>query len=81
MNLLCHHNANVNSVTKYNRNGLHIAALRGNLNVIKAIVANKIDINAYDQDGNTALHFAAENGYKEIIEFLLDSGCKIRKNI
>lgn len=54
--------------------------MRGNLNVIKAIVANKIDINAYDQDGNTALHFAAENGYKEIIEFLLDSGCKIRKN-
>jgi ankyrin repeat protein len=54
--------------------------LRGNLNVVKALVTNKIDVNAYDQDGNTALHFAAENGYKEIIEFLLDYGSKIRKN-
>jgi len=31
----------------------------------------KIDADACDHDGNTALHFAAENGYKEIITFLL----------
>lgn len=67
-------------MTKYNRNGLHIATLRGNQEVVKVLVKYKIDTDAYDTDGNTALHFAAENGYKEIIAFLLDNKCKIKKN-
>lgn len=44
------------------------------------LVKYKIDADAYDNDGNSALHFAAENGYKEIIHFLLESKCKIMKN-
>ena len=51
-------------MTKFNRNGLHIATLRGNFEVVKALIKNKIDADACDTDGNTALHFAAENGYK-----------------
>jgi ankyrin repeat protein len=39
--------------------------------VVKTLVKYKIDTDAYDLDGNTALHFAAENGYKEIISYLL----------
>ena len=39
-----------------------------------------IDGDAYDNDGNTALHIAAENGYKDIISFLLDKNCKLFKN-
>jgi ankyrin len=70
--LLCAHHANINSVTKYNRNSLHIATLRGNLEVVKVLVSNKINTDACDTDGNTALHFAAENGYKDIIFFLLE---------
>ena len=58
-------------MTKFNRNGLLIATLRGQLDVAKVLFKYKIDPNAYDNDGNTALHFAAENGYKEIITFLL----------
>jgi ankyrin repeat protein len=58
-------------LTKYNRNGLHIATLKGQLEVAKVLLNYKIDADAYDSDGNTPLHFAAENGYKDIIEFLL----------
>lgn len=50
---------NVNAMTKFNRNGLHIATLRGNLEVVKVLLDNKIDADACDNDGNTALHFAA----------------------
>ena len=62
----------MNAVTKFNRNGLHIAVLRGHLEVTKVLFKFNIDANAYDNDGNTALHFAAENGYKELINFLLE---------
>ena len=31
VDLLCKNNANINAKTKYNRNGLHIATLRGNI--------------------------------------------------
>jgi ankyrin repeat protein len=40
----------------------------------------KIDFNAVDQDGNTALHFAAEGGYKDIIQYLLSIYCTLKKN-
>ena len=61
----------MNAVTKFNRNGLHIATLRGHTEVAKMLLKYKIDADACDNDGNTALHFAAENGYKDIINFLL----------
>jgi len=70
----------VNAVTKYNRNGLHIATLRGHINVVKMLFKYKIDADACDSDGNTALHFAAENKYKEIITFLLEKKCKLKMN-
>jgi ankyrin repeat protein len=40
----------------------------------------KIDYNAVDLDGNTALHFAAEGGYKDIIQYLLSIYCTVKKN-
>ena len=61
----------MNAVTKFNRNGLQIATLRGHIEVVKMLMNYKIDADACDNDGNTALHIAAENGYKEIISFLL----------
>jgi ankyrin repeat protein len=69
--LLCKNHADVNALTRFNRNGLHIAALRGHFDVVKVLVNNSIQVNAYDSDGNTALHFAAENGHRDIIVFLI----------
>jgi len=64
-------------LTKFKRNGLHIAAIRGYLEVAEVLFKHEINCNAVDTEGNTALHFAAEHGYKEMTEFLLAKGCKI----
>lgn len=67
-------------MTKFKRNSLHIATLRGYLPVVKILYKFKIDYNAVDMDGNTALHFAAEGGYKDIIQYLLSIYCTLKKN-
>lgn len=59
---------------------MQIATLRGYLNVVKVLYRYKIDCNATDLEGNTALHFAAEGGYKDIIEYLLSIYCTLKKN-
>jgi len=72
--------AEINALTKFKRNSLHIATLRGYLNVTKVLYKFKINFNAADIDGNTALHFAAEGGYKEIIQYLLSIYCVVKRN-
>ncbi|KAJ8019672.1 Ankyrin repeat and IBR domain-containing protein 1 [Holothuria leucospilota] len=37
----------------------------------------KVDVNAADSDGNTALHYAAESGYSTLVELLLDNGASL----
>ncbi len=49
----------MNAVTKFNRNALQIATLRGHTEVVKMLMKYKIDADACDNDGNTALHIAA----------------------
>jgi len=58
-------------------------------NLIKAIRLRDIDqikpildedgnlVNAYDQTGATALHYAAFDGLREIVQLLLDRGAEI----
>ena len=46
----------------------------------KVLCNNKINLNAVDNDGNTALHFACQNGYKEIVKYLISINCNIIKN-
>ena len=72
--------AEINVFTKFHRSPLHIAAIRGFLEVVKVLYEFNIDINAVDNDGNTALHFACENGYKEIVKYLISINCNIVKN-
>ena len=56
----------MNALTKFRRNALHIAALRGYLTVAETLLRHKIDPNAVDTDGNTPLHFAVQNHSKEL---------------
>ncbi len=39
--------------------------------VISALIKNKFDINALDNNGQAAIHVAAQTGHKDIIEFIL----------
>lgn len=37
-------------------------------------------MNAQDEEGNTALHIAAENGYERIVEYLVNSNAILLRN-
>ena len=61
---------------------LHDAALTGDLAQVYANIADNADINLVDAYGNTPLHFAAQGGYKEAVQMLLNAGAdKNLKNI
>ncbi|WP_088414265.1 ankyrin repeat domain-containing protein [Wolbachia endosymbiont of Wuchereria bancrofti] len=42
---------------------MHLPTLYGCLNIVKALLDNKADVNINDSDGDTALHFSTKNGY------------------
>lgn len=58
--------------TEHCKNSLHLAARLGNLEAVEDLLGKGADVNAQNDIGKTPLHFAAENGYKEVVEALLD---------
>ncbi|XP_023346201.1 serine/threonine-protein phosphatase 6 regulatory ankyrin repeat subunit B isoform X3 [Eurytemora carolleeae] len=73
--------ANVDAKDAYNMTGLHHAAMRGNISVVKFLVsslgANQL-LNQRDIQGSTALHIASTYGHAEVVKLLLDAGADIR---
>ena len=57
------------------------AAKKGDLPEVRRLIAEGADINAKDQDdyehGATALILASANGYREIVQLLLDKGANV----
>ena len=53
---------------------LDVAATRGNLEEVRALVEGGADVNARAELGNTALHEAAGQGHVAVVKFLLDRG-------
>lgn len=53
---------------------IHWAADRGNLDVIKVLIALGCDISLRDQCGQTALHYSASCGHCDCVEFMLSQG-------
>ena len=43
----------------------------GHKDVAELLLANKADVNARDNDGDTPLHMAAMKGHKDMVELLL----------
>ena len=50
------------------------AAARGDIAAVRALIAQKADVNAPQADGATALHWAVFKGNKEIADMLLRAG-------
>src|SRR5687767_3775000 len=61
-------------VDEYGRNLLHEAAIRGELNSIIEELSKGGSINAQDDNGWTALHFAAQENHPAIVNELLRKG-------
>lgn len=57
--------------TESRQTPLHIAARRGHVSVIENLYRHGADLNAQDNEGNTALHIAVQNNNAEVIRALL----------
>ena len=56
---------------------IHKFAFNGNIAVVKQLLADGVNVNAKEENGGTALHWAAQEGHKEIVELLISSGSDI----
>ncbi|KFW69377.1 Putative ankyrin repeat domain-containing protein 31, partial [Pygoscelis adeliae] len=68
--------------TKKERNAkgetqLHIAARRGDLSLVKALISSGICVNEQDYAGWTAIHEASNGGFTEVILELLKAGANV----
>ncbi len=71
-------NNSLNSMTSKGLTPLVHAANVNNIQIIKLFLTKtKVDINIEDQLGNTALIKAAEKGYIEIVDYLINNGADI----
>ena len=57
---------------------LHRAALRGELNIIEALLKAGADVNAQNDFQESPLHFACKRGHPMIIHAILERGADIR---
>ena len=51
-------------------------ATTGDITKVKALLAKGADVNAKTNDGKTALMYAADKGYTEIVRLLKQAGAK-----
>ncbi|MBV0900128.1 MAG: ankyrin repeat domain-containing protein, partial [Wolbachia endosymbiont of Fragariocoptes setiger] len=56
---------------------LHIAALKGYLEVVKYLVSKHVDIYAKDNNGMTIMHYAALGGSIDVIKYLINKDIEI----
>ncbi|XP_072461964.1 ankycorbin isoform X8 [Notamacropus eugenii] len=64
--------------TKHDSEGktaFHLAASRGHVECLRAMVTHGADVTAQDTAGHSALHLAAKNGRSECVKKLLQSKC------
>jgi ankyrin repeat protein len=64
----------INSFGGFGNSPLKIAAVRGDVPALEALVAAGADINALNEDGCTALHHAVAQGHFEAAARLLELG-------
>jgi len=49
---------------------------RGNNDFVALLIANEADVNAVDNSQRSALYYASEYGYTEIVEMLITAGAE-----
>ena len=77
--LLVKHGADVNACDAYGFTPLQLAAIQGNMSVVKKLVELKADVNLTTADGKDAADYAHLNEETEIEEFLKSKRSLFRK--
>jgi len=57
----------------------HLIENGGDQALIRTLVTFGVDVNAVNKSGQTALMFAAENGYEDSVKALLESGAEVNR--
>jgi cytohesin len=52
--------------------------MRGDTAAVRALLAKKVDVNAAQKDGSTALHWAVHRGNIELVNLLVRSGANVK---
>jgi ankyrin repeat protein len=68
--LIAHPETDVNASSTKGETPLMLAALKGQLNLCKQLLAREADVN---RPGWTPLHYAASGGHQDIVKLLLDN--------
>lgn len=71
-------NAPIEVMPGFRTTFLITAATNGNLDIVKALLAHKAQVNAKDAGNETALVAAATQGNKAIVEYLLQHGADVK---
>ncbi|MDE5062959.1 ankyrin repeat domain-containing protein, partial [Wolbachia endosymbiont of Drosophila chauvacae] len=56
---------------------LHFAAIMGNFDTARVLLKRKADVNAKNNRGMTALHYATDFDHRDLVEWLLAHGASI----
>lgn len=75
--LLLHHNANIEQRNVIGRTPIFFAAESGNVNAINVLLKANADINVKDKFGTTPLHIASVKGHLESVRALIAAGAQI----
>lgn len=68
---------NVNVNDDHEWTPLHVAALKGHVQVAEFLIQRGADVNADDVDGWTPLHIAALKGHNDVIKLLLQNHAEV----
>ena len=81
-----HNITDINATDNCGRTALHLAAMEGNKDIVKALLHMDAEVNAKiqsmgSQNGWTALHLAAEKGHTGVVELLLAGDAQVDAKI
>ncbi|KAI0776111.1 hypothetical protein BD413DRAFT_669289 [Trametes elegans] len=58
------------------KTALHVAALKGNEELVRMLCDLYADVDLADNDGNTPLHYASAWGHITVVQLLIERGCQ-----
>ncbi|KAH8745520.1 ankyrin repeat-containing domain protein [Hyaloscypha finlandica] len=69
--ILVERGADLTVTNSMQRTFLHLAARKGQIDVVEALLSHPVGVDIKDEDGKTALYYAADEGHVQVISALL----------